>query len=571
GPVAASAAPASAHRAASTTIDDRQLARSKGWSSVRQKGAYRATLSRSTKKKATLTTKVTAGAGGAVTFQVGPGRGTVQVAVGKRTRKVSTAARKVALRTVGFSGSGKVRITVTAPGRRGVYVDRVVLTKAAGPGSSGAAYATGPISQVNTSASGAGADGHDLNSAAVSPDGTRVAFWSDATNLVPGVADGLLHLYVKTLASGAIVAVDRSAGGTLGNDAGYTSEARVLRWNPNGHELLFTTYANNLIDASSYSGGSGPYLLAKDLGDQSVGFIAAGVYDAAWSPDQSWLAFTSRYLNGCAGVSPCASTTNGSLQAFAWQVGTTTYVPVSANGAGVLPSDGTGPLDADDLVWSPDSSRVAFMSYSKELVPGDTNASRDIFVKSLPGGAITRVSTTPTGGQANNSSDRPVWSPDGSRIAFASTATNLVTGDDNAYADVFVKNLSSGAVQAVSVRKDGGFPLGVNGSDSPSWSPDGSKILFSSNAVDLVSGTVDKNTYTDIYVKDLGSGAVQLVSVLPNGINAGSRSTLFGLGGTSGAAWAPDSRSVYFLSAATNLAPEDNNAFGNDLFRKFLD
>jgi Tol biopolymer transport system component len=576
--------PASGERAAGSAIDDRQLARSKGWQPVKQKQAYRKTLTRGTKRKATLTTKTAATAGGSVTFQVGPRRGSVTIAVGDaKPKQVSTSAKRVGFRSVAFSGTGRVRIAIAKPGK-GVYVDKVVLDGGSGPGGGGPggpgggpagptatpAYATGALTQVDASVTGAGANGTDVNSAAVSPDGTRAAFWSTATNLVPGVADGLLHLYVKDLASGAISAVDRSQSGVLGNDGGYTSEGRVVGWLPGTNELLFTTYANNLLDGSILDTSYAPFLMAKDLSDNSVGFIAAGSYDAAWSPNGQWLAFTSRYINGC-GDGPCAPTSTFSTQVFAWLRNSTTYVPVSADSSGALPVYSGGPIDADDPVWSPDSTRVAFTSYASTLVPGDTNSSRDVFVKTISNGATSRVSTGPGGAQGNGYSQKAAWSPDGTRIAFASAATNLVVGDNNSYQDVFVKDLGSGAVSAVSVRQDGRFPLGVNGSDAPSWSPDGSKILFSSHAIDLLDGAVDKNTFNDIYVKYLATGAVRLVSVLPDGTNASSSSTRYGLDGTNSAAWAPDGRSVFFLSRGTNLAVQDNNAFEQDLFRKFLD
>ena len=60
------------------------------------------------------------------------------------------------------------------------------------------------------------------------------------------------------------------------------------------------------------------------------------------------------------------------------------------------------------------------------------------------------------------------------------------------------------------------------------------------------------------------------MSVLPDGTNGSSTSTLFGVVDSSGAAWAPDGKSVFFFSAATNFAAQDNNAFQHDLFRKFL-
>ena len=218
-------------RAASSTVDDRKLVRSDGWRSVTAAQAYRKTLSKSTKKGSTATTKGAAASGASVTFQFGPRRGKAEILVGGKVRKtVSTAAAKVRFGAVRVSGAGKVQVRVLAGGR-GVFLDKVVL------GLDGAAspFATGPISQVDASAAGAGGNGHSVNSAAVSPDGQFVAFWSDATNLSPEATDGLMHLYVKTLATGAVRVADTSASGVLGNDGGYVGEARVVGWRPVGH------------------------------------------------------------------------------------------------------------------------------------------------------------------------------------------------------------------------------------------------------------------------------------------------------------------------------------------------
>jgi Tol biopolymer transport system component len=56
---------------------------------------------------------------------------------------------------------------------------------------------------------------------------------------------------------------------------------------------------------------------------------------------------------------------------------------------------------------------------------------------------ITRVSTAADGTQGNSSSLSPVFSPDGSKIAFTSFASNLVAGDTNAATDIFVVTLTS--------------------------------------------------------------------------------------------------------------------------------
>jgi Tol biopolymer transport system component len=63
---------------------------------------------------------------------------------------------------------------------------------------------------------------------------------------------------------------------------------------------------------------------------------------------------------------------------------------------------------------------------------------------------MTRVSTDSNGLQGDNTSYRtPMFSPDGTKIAFTSAA-NLAVGDNNSYADIFVKDLNTGLVTLVS-------------------------------------------------------------------------------------------------------------------------
>src|SRR5689334_211774 len=72
-----------------------------------------------------------------------------------------------------------------------------------------------------------------------------------------------------------------------------------------------------------------------------------------------------------------------------------------------------------------------------------------------PQAQTLRVSLSSSGAQANGES-RGCWiSPDGRRVVFDSSATNLVSGDANGVEDVFVRDLASGATRLVSVSSSG--------------------------------------------------------------------------------------------------------------------
>jgi Tol biopolymer transport system component len=82
---------------------------------------------------------------------------------------------------------------------------------------------------------------------------------------------------------------------------------------------------------------------------------------------------------------------------------------------------------------------VVFSSDATNLVPGDTNGHADIFVRDLKLGTTRRVSLAPNEAQADGDSYSPALSPDRRLVTFESDATNLVPGDTNGVTDVFVR------------------------------------------------------------------------------------------------------------------------------------
>jgi Tol biopolymer transport system component len=228
------------------------------------------------------------------------------------------------------------------------------------------------------------------------------------------------------------------------------------------------------------------------------------------------------------------------LPAASGALGVTTRASVSSAAA-----QGDGHSIAAAL--SGDGRFVAFYSDASNLVDGDTNGARDVFVRDRATGTTTRVSVDSSGAQANSHSFAPAISGDGRFVAFSSDASNLVAGDTNSSDDIFVHDRESGATTRVSVSSAGAEADG--GSFSPAFSSDGRFVAFLSDASNLVAG--DTNGFRDVFVHDRESGSTTRVSVDSAGVQADV--------GSYSVAVNADGRYVAFHSFADNLVPDDTN------------
>jgi Tol biopolymer transport system component len=155
---------------------------------------------------------------------------------------------------------------------------------------------------------------------------------------------------------------------------------------------------------------------------------------------------------------------------------------------------------------------VAFTSTDSSLIAGDTNSSRDIFVRDRKRGTTQRITVDSSGTQANSHSAWPFLSATGRYVVFDSLATNLVPGDTNGLNDVFLHDRDTGTTERVSTSGSGIQGNGPSGEDAPtSVSADGRYVAFSSRASNLAP--LDTDTQRDIFVKDRATGAIELVSV----------------------------------------------------------
>lgn len=162
---------------------------------------------------------------------------------------------------------------------------------------------------------------------------------------------------------------------------------------------------------------------------------------------------------------------------------------------------GEGDDGSYDPAISGDASVVAYDSDASNLVAADSNDEADIFLSDIETGVTSRVSVTSGGQQSDGSSFAAALSDDGSTIAYYSLATNLVTGDTNLVSDVFVYNVVTGTTTRASVASDG--TQSDLGSFDPSISGDGSLVAFVSDATNLVSG--DTNGLADVFLHDVAT------------------------------------------------------------------
>jgi Tol biopolymer transport system component len=181
---------------------------------------------------------------------------------------------------------------------------------------------------------------------------------------------------------------------------------------------------------------------------------------------------------------------------------------VSRNSAG----DGAR-AESASATLSDDGNVVAFHSYSDDLVAGDDNESEDVFTRFRASGVTLLVSATPTGGPANGDSLRPFVSGNGDFVAFRSQASDLVADDTNGHWDIFVRDLAAGVTERVSVASDGSEA--DHSSFEPSLSDDGRFVAFRSMAGNLVAG--DGNGRADVFVHDRDTGTTALVSTGASG------------------------------------------------------
>ena len=222
---------------------------------------------------------------------------------------------------------------------------------------------------------------------------------------------------------------------------------------------------------------------------------------------------------------------------------------VSTNGVGTK-SDG----DSNEAAFSADGSTVAFQSAATNLDGDDTDPLADVYVKDLSSGALTLASTSSTGIKGNSLSLSPTLSSEGTVVAFESFATNLHGDDTDSKVDIYVKDLVSGALTLASTSSSG--VKGTGDSVFAALSADGTVVAFQTFS-NLEAADTDANA--DVYVKDLVTGTITLASTSDTGVK--------GNGASAGPSISADGTKVAFVSTSSNLDAADTDSI-HDVFVK---
>jgi Ca2+-binding RTX toxin-like protein len=381
---------------------------------------------------------------------------------------------------------------------------------------------------------------------------------TDTAGFAVSVSDGVS----QTVPAAFTVAVNDTAGRVLtGYDAG---EAELISLNADGEQangatsafkvsadgryFVFSGTATNLVADGA---PAGEHLYRKDiqtgevvridaLSDGTVANQFSYVMDM--SDDGNLVLFGSNSTNlGWPGI------VNG-------QVFLKNLVTGDVSLVSTLPSGNAG----DGSWWgglTGDGQEAFYGAWSFDAGPGYPDFMELIYVKSLADGTTEALSDfNAPGNWTFYQASFMDATPDGSKILFWSNAPYLVPNDTNMVGDLFVFDRVTDTVSLVSATASGDV-VGGTGYFSGFLSNDGTQVIFTSAAAGLTP--VDTNGQTQVYVKDLASGAITMISVNAAG-QAGNATS-----GYSG--FSADGTRAYFHSLADNLVEGDNNGKG-DLF-----
>jgi Tol biopolymer transport system component len=227
---------------------------------------------------------------------------------------------------------------------------------------------TGRVIRVSVGPNGQG--NADSGGGAMSSDGRFVAFWSRATNLVPGDTNGEGDVYLRDRRLGTVAKVSLGSNGEQGNDD--SADPAV---SDDGRFVAFLSYADNLVPDDSDGQQD---LFLRDLKTKTTVNLTPG--DLVPGGSQRGLQVTisadGRYVSLHTDAALVPADTNGSDDAYLYDRLRKGYILVSVGNQGQLGNGGSF-----NARIGANGSAVAFESSASNLVPRDRNGTIDCFLR----------------------------------------------------------------------------------------------------------------------------------------------------------------------------------------------
>ncbi len=385
----------------------------------------------------------------------------------------------------------------------------------------------------------------------VTADGSKVAFASDAGNLVDNDTNGDSDIFLFTLATHTMELISANASNT-GTQCGNSDSPRP---SGDGHYVAYHNLPTPL------SGPVNDQIYLRDSVSNMTTLVSPDWSNAApgngpsinpqITPDGQYVVFesvasdlVSNDINGATSDVFIRNRTNATCEL------------VSVNAAGTGSANG----DSHNPSVSADGRYVAFETFAGNLGPADSNNHYDVYLRDRMTESNILCSPTLAGGNGgNNDSFDALISSNGATVVFFSYATDLIAGDTNSEGNLFAFNVATRAVQIVGVNSNGA--PGNGSSFEAAVSADGRYVVFYSTSSDLVPN--DNNQNGDVFLRDLVAGTTQLISITCNGGGSGNNLSEY-------PQISADDRYVTFHSYATDLTPGDFSLDSGSVFRRDL-
>ena len=402
------------------------------------------------------------------------------------------------------------------------------------------------------------APGNDIShNPSISSDGRYVAFSSRASNLVPNDTNNSEDVFVYDSLLQTLECVSVNNAGQLGDFLNSPGKGGADSSNPSisadGRYVAFESYADNLVpnDIDQVKD-----IFVYDRTTRTIELVsppAAPNQPNSQDSQHASISGDGRYVAFDSAANLVLNFNNSGDNEDVY-----IYDRTSQSMAGIATPFGI--LGANRTSQNPavssDGNFVAF-----EFWVDDSDFPQfqyaDIYLYNRASGTVQRITGTEIGVDADGTrSLSPAISANGRYVAFQSNLDDLDFYDTNASMDVFVFDTLAQVTTRVSASPSGQDQL-YEASTEPAISGDGRYVALQSQASNLVSS--DTNGFLNIFVKDMTTGLISLISVNSAGVQGDADSSSNQNGDRNHVAISLDGRSVAFQSDADNMGIGDNN------------